>query len=191
MYVTDSIRMFYGIYFLLVSMFMIWFIFKVKRKGNGGKEEPESGIDKREIGFFAILVTVVIIAHVVTLSNLVPWQKWRLWSDPTPVARFDIEVSDYKFNFPEQPITVDAGQFVEFAVTSKDVTYGFGVFRQDGTLVFQLQVLPGYTNRYVWNFSEPGYYNVRSTEYSGSEHSTMFEQNAIHVKSKEINNDQG
>jgi len=191
MYVTDSIRLFYGIYFLLVSMFLIWFIFKVRRKGGGGKEEPESGIDKREIGFFAILVTVVIVVHVVTLSNWVPWQKWRLWSNPTPVKQFDIEVGDYKFHFPEKPMIVKTGQFVEFDLTSTDVTYGFGVFRQNGTMVFNLQVIPGYTNRYVWNFSEPGYYDVRSTEYSGSEHSTMFERNAIHVVSKEAANEQG
>ncbi len=191
MYVTDSIRLFFGIYFLLVCMFLVWFIFKVKRKGNGGKEEPETGIDKREIGFFAILVTIVIIAHVVTLSNWVPWQQWRLWSNPIPVEQFEIEVGDYEFNFPEKPMTVIAGQFVEFTLTSRDVTYGFGVFRQDGTLVFQLQVLPGYTNQYVWNFSEPGYYDVRSTEYSGSKHSDMFEKNAIHVKSKGEDNDKG
>lgn len=189
MYVTDSIRIFYGLYFVLVSVFLIWFIFKVKRKTNPEKSKPTSGVNKREIKFFALLVIVVIIAHVVTLSNLVPWQKWRIWSKPTVVKRYDIEVSDYKFNFPEQPMTINAGQFAEFALTSKDVTYGFGVFRKDGTMVFQLQVLPGYTNRYVWNFSEPGYYDVRSTEYSGSEHSTMLVKNAIHVQRAEANND--
>jgi cytochrome c oxidase subunit 2 len=73
------------------------------------------------------------------------------------------------------------GQFVEFDLASKDVTYGFGVFRKDGTMVFQFSVLPGYDNRFVWNFSEPGFYDVRSTEYSGAEHSRMLVQNAILV----------
>lgn len=189
MYVTDSIRLFYGLYFVLISLFLIWFIIKVRKKGHSSKEEAKSGIDKRELVFFSILISVIVIAHIVTLSNWVPWQKWRLWSNPTPVERFEIGVGDYKFNFPPQGMTCNAGEFVEFALTSSDVTYGFGVFRQDGTMVFQLQVIPGYTNRYVWNFSEPGYYDVRSTEYSGYRHSEMIEKNAIHVKSLEVIND--
>ena len=65
--------------------------------------------------------------------------------------------------------------------TSADVTYGFGVFRQDGTMVFQMQVLPGHENRIVWKFDTPGSYDVRSTEYSGPRHSEMFYQDAIRV----------
>ena len=150
-------------------------------KDNGEAREAERGIDRRELRFFAILVLVVIAGHVITLSNWVPWQQWRLWSRPAPVEKFNIEVSDYKFNFPNQPMMIKTGQFVEFDLTSTDVTYGFGVFRKDGSLVFQLQVLPGYNNKYVWNFSEPGDYDVRSTEYSGDKHSQMFAENMIHV----------
>lgn len=76
---------------------------------------------------------------------------------------------------------VQAGEYVEFMATSKDVTYGFGVFRKDGTLVFQMQVLPGMTNRIVWKFDTAGSYDVRSTEYSGPRHSEMLVPDAIRV----------
>lgn len=181
MRITDAVRLFYGLYFLLVSSFMVWFVLKVRTKGNGGPMEAEKGIDRRELRFFAILLAVVVAGHVITLSDWVPWQRWRLWSRPAPVEKYNIQVSDYKFNFPSQPMVVKKGQFVEFDVTSTDVTYGFGVFRKDGSLVFQEQVLPGYDNKYVWNFSEPGYYDVRSTEYSGDKHSQMFAKDAIEV----------
>jgi cytochrome c oxidase subunit 2 len=48
-------------------------------------------------------------------------------------------------------------------------------------MVFQMQVLPGRENRIVWRFDEPGLYHVRSTEYSGPEHSAMYLPDAILV----------
>ena len=73
------------------------------------------------------------------------------------------------------------GEYVEFVAVSADVTYGFGVFRPDGTLVFQMQVLPGRENRILWKFDEAGSYDVRSTEYSGPRHSDMHYADAIRV----------
>jgi len=76
---------------------------------------------------------------------------------------------------------VKTGEYVEFVATSEDVTYGFGVFRPDGTMVFQMQVIPGHKNHIVWKFDQPGTYDVRSTEYSGPRRSEMYVQDAIHV----------
>ena len=74
------------------------------------------------------------------------------------------------------------GEYVQFSAISKDVTYGFGVFRKDNSMVFQMQVLPGKKNVITWKFDEPGMYDVRSTEYSGPGHSDMFVPDAILVK---------
>jgi len=65
--------------------------------------------------------------------------------------------------------------------TSRDVTYGFGVFRPDSSLVLQMQVIPGHENRIRWKFDTAGAYDVRSTEYSGPRHSEMFVPGAIRV----------
>ncbi len=48
MYVTDTIRLISGLYFLLAVMFLIWFIFKVRKKGDIVQEEVKYGIDKCE-----------------------------------------------------------------------------------------------------------------------------------------------
>ena len=82
---------------------------------------------------------------------------------------------------PPEGIEVKVGEYVEFVATSTDVTYGLGVFRQDGTMVFQMQVLPGRENRIIWKFDEAGIYDVRSTEYSGPRHSEMYVPDAIRV----------
>jgi len=182
MYVTDSVRIFYGLYMALVAGFFLWFVIRIRRRSSGLTAEPPADrIDPREKAFFGILLTAVVVGHVVTLSPLVPWQQWRLWSDPQPVQRFDIAVSDYAFQLPSTPLQVQAGEFVEFNLTSQDVTYGFGVFREDGSLLFQESVLPGYENRIVWNFSEPGSYDIRSTEYGGERHNEMLVRGAILV----------
>jgi cytochrome c oxidase subunit 2 len=112
---------------------------------------------------------------------VVPWQKWMLWSKPVPDRSVVVEFGDYKIRLPAEGIEVKTGEFVEFVATSTDVTYGLGVFRKDGTLVFQMQVPPGRENRFVWEFDKPGVYDVRSTEYSGPRHSEMYVPDAIRV----------
>lgn len=179
--VIDAIRVSYGAYFFLVCAFFVWFIWKVKKPAKQIVEEKKTGMDWREILFFSILILIIVLLHVVTLSKFVPWQEWRLWSKPEIEKSFSIGIADYQFKFPAEPMIIPKSRFVEFILTSNDVTYGFGVFRKDGSLVFQLQVIPGYKNRYVWNFTEPGYYDVRSTEYSGPNHSDMFVKDVIKV----------
>lgn len=138
-------------------------------------------MEREERIWFGVLIVVFLAFNALTLSPLVPWQEWLLWSRPTPAQRFSIEFENYEIKLPEGGIEVKAGEFVEFVATSGDVTYGFGAFRPDGRLAFQMQVIPGYENRLVWKFDAPGLYDVRSTEYSGPRHSEMFIEDAIRV----------
>jgi cytochrome c oxidase subunit 2 len=138
-------------------------------------------MDTRERRWLYVLIGVFLVFNLVTLSPVVPWQKWLLWSNPTPDRRISIEMEDYQIRLPPEGIEVKVGEYVEFTAVSKDVTYGFGVFRPDSTLVFQMQVPPGVDNRIVWKFDTPGTYDVRSTEYSGPRHSEMYIKDAIRV----------
>ncbi|OGO10370.1 MAG: hypothetical protein A2Z66_15145 [Chloroflexi bacterium RBG_13_66_10] len=138
-------------------------------------------MDVRERRWLYVLTGVFVAFNLITLSPLVPWQRWLLWSRPTPTQRVAIEFENYQIELPAGGIEVRAGQPVEFTASSMDVTYGFGVFRADGTMVFQMQVVPGYENSLVWEFDTPGLYDVRSTEYSGPGHPGMFLIHAIRV----------
>jgi cytochrome c oxidase subunit 2 len=138
-------------------------------------------MDRRERNWLFVLIGVFLVFNVVTLSPLVPWQKWLLWDKATPDRTIHIEFGDYEIRLPAEGIKVQVGEYVEFIATSTDVTYGLGVFREDGTLVFQEQVPPGRENRIVWKFDEAGLYDVRSTEYSGPRHSEMYVPDAIRV----------
>lgn len=138
-------------------------------------------MDRRERNWLFVLIGVFLVFNVITLSPLVPWQKWLFWSKPVPDQTVRVEFGDNEIQLPPEGIEIQVGQYVEFVATSTDVTYGLGVFRHDGTLVFQEQVLPGRENRIVWKFDKAGLYDVRSTEYSGPRHSEMHIPDAIRV----------
>ncbi len=138
-------------------------------------------MDRTERLWLVTLIAIAVAFNALTLAPLVPWQRWLVLGRPHVDRRVEIEIADYTFRLPPEGVEVKAGEFVEFVATSRDVTYGLGAFRQDGTMVFQMQVLPGYENRLVWRFDAPGVYDIRSTEYSGPRHSEMFVDDAIRV----------
>lgn len=66
-----------------------------------------------------------------------------------------------------------AGVPVEFRVTSTDVNHGFAIYGPGGRIVTQTQAMPGFTNRLVHTFAQPGKYRVLCLEYCGLAHHGM------------------
>lgn len=73
-------------------------------------------------------------------------------------------------------LSVPAGRPVLFEVSTTDVSHGFGVYTPDGSLLGQVQAMPGYTNRVVLTFPSPGRYTVLCLEYCGRGHHAMLSQ---------------
>ena len=138
-------------------------------------------MDKRELRWLLFLIGLFVVFNAVTLSPIVPWQRWMIWEHPQPDVQVNARFADYRITLSPEASAIRVGQYVEFVATSADVTYGFGVFRQDGRMILQMQVLPGHQNRILWRFDEPGVFDVRSTEYSGPHHPETFLDNAITV----------
>jgi len=84
-------------------------------------------------------------------------------------------------SFSSFPMQVGCDDHVVFNATSNDLTYGFGIFRADHTLVAQMQVVPQSRNDLMWQFGKNGTYYVRSTEYSGPKGAKMVALDAIIV----------
>lgn len=137
-------------------------------------------MDKRERNWLFFLIGIFIVVNVITLSPIVPWQRWMLWDKPQPAKTVDVSYTDYVITM-DTPLEIKQGEFIEFNAVSNDVTYGFGVFRKDNSMIFQMQVMPGIENKITWKFDETGWFDVRSTEYSGPRHSEMHLVDAIHV----------
>jgi len=152
----------YSIYAVVIILLIAWFGYKITKTG-------KAGVLKTRL--FTALVIFLIVLGVslhITTNLTIPWVSIDLNRDNiTPDEVINISVANHKFILPEEKLSVKAGEIVLFDVTSEDLTYGFGVFRQNGSMVCQMQVVPGHRNDLMWEFETPGIYTIRSTEYSG------------------------
>ncbi len=176
---------------VIISFVSVFYVYSRKApkrhdadsKAGSREIDVNRGMHGSERNWLYFLLAVVLLGNLVTLSPLIPSADYGLWVQSTPVMTVTIQVDNYHFVMPQQPVTIPVGKVVEFVVVSHDVTYGFGVFRKDGTMVFQMQVVPEpYKNTLRWVFDEPGFYDVRSTEYSGPQNPLMYVPNAIQVE---------
>ena len=115
------------------------------------------------VGFLTVLG---VSLHVITY-NTIPWVKDDLHGNPNVAATFEIGIADHAWKIPGGRLEVPCNKLVKFSVTSDDLTYGFGVFRSDNSMITQMQVVPGHPNDLLWTFTKNGTYDIRSTEYSG------------------------
>ena len=179
---VDSTTVLYGqtlaytLYVLVLMAVMAWFAMRVTRKGE--EKGMKSGLFYSFVGF---LVVCGVSLHIITY-NTIPWAPLDLnRASITPDRVINISIADHAFTLPAEELTVACNEKVLFTLHSKDLTYGFGLFREDHSMVFQMQVLPGHVNDLLWQFDRPGVYSIRSTEYSGPAGIAMIKKNAVVV----------
>jgi cytochrome c oxidase subunit 2 len=173
----------YTIYCLVMILLVAWFGFNITRK------EGKSGVKPALFYTFVGFLTVLGISlHIVTY-NTIPWAKVDLnRPDYTPDKTFVITVKDHQFTLPSEKLVINVNDDVLFDVISEDLTYGFGLFRNDNSMLFQMQVVPGHRNDVMWHFDRPGIYSIRSTEYSGPRGVRMILKDVVHVVSDNATN---
>ena len=168
----------YTLYCLAAIMIVGWFGYKVTKQGKSNKVRD---------GFFYAFATLLIVLgvslHIITY-NTIPWAPMDLKrSEIKADQEFNIKIENHKFILPADKLMVNCHEKVLFNVTSDDLTYGFGLFREDNSMVFQMQVIPGHINDILWQFDKPGTYSIRSTEYSGPAGVDMTIKDAVEVLS--------
>lgn len=177
--VLDVMKIVFITYMTIIISFMGMYGASLSSKG----EKPL----KVKVAFYtwmAFLVFCGIGLHVLTFTTI-PWVKWDLTRADMEVSHeFNIVMADQQFQLPEEKLMIPKGKMVRFNVESKDLTYGFGIFREDGSMVFQMQVVPGSKNDLVWKFEKPGKYSIRSTEYSGPRGGNLFMKDVVEVYSE-------
>jgi len=158
----------YTIYAAIIISVVAWFGYNLTRT------DAKSVV---RIPFYAYMAFLVAggVGHHIFTYNAIPWVSQDITRDSiTPDASYEFEVKNHKWiGLPEQ-ITVQCGQTIKFDIKSHDLVYGFGLFRQDGTLVTQMQINPGTdvngildSNDMLWTFNHNGVFDMTSTEYSG------------------------
>jgi len=166
----------YTLYCVVIILLVAWFGYKATRPA-------KTGIVKTWFfySFVGMLTVLGVSLHIVT-SHTIPWVPVDLHrSEYVPDKTFQITVEKHAFTLPSEELVIDCNDLVLFDVTSNDLTYGFGVFRQDNSMVFQMQVVPGHKNDVLWRFDKPGVYTIRSTEYSGPRGVFMIEKDVLKV----------
>ncbi len=196
--VLALLKVVYTIYVFVIIALMLWFAKGlVDPKGKPRIVKPATFYS-----YVGVLIFIGVSIHIFTF-NKIPWVEIDFKrhtiekSDEFDKSKqlFNIiaiqnkETGEQKFILPKDKLNdkgqmvVPCGVYVVFDVVSNDLTYGFGLFRKDGSLVTQMQVVPGSRNDLMWHFPKNGIYHIRSTEYSGPKggrHMTL--KNAVVVQ---------
>lgn len=123
------------------------------------------------------LLYALLIALGIAFLGSMRWLPYRPVRATTLGApQVTVEVTSLQWAWVLSQNEVPAGVPVEFAVTAQDVNHGFGVYSPDGQLLTQVQAMPGYTNRLIYVFQQPGTYTIRCLEYCGLAHHAMVTQ---------------
>ncbi len=129
---------------------------------------------------------VALVAGLaVVLFLTLPRSPYASAADEAPARRIDAIGWMWAWDFRVEGESVGprvelaAQELVEFAVTSKDVNHGFGIYDPQGRLIAQTQAMPGYVNRLRVRFPEPGTYHVLCLEYCGLGHTAMMAEISV------------
>jgi cytochrome c oxidase subunit 2 len=172
----------YTLYAFAVLIVMAVFVYHVVRTG------PSRVPTWLFLGWAGVLVVTGVSIHLFT-ANTIPWVPDDLErpvyvpGEPYPEADrvFEIAVADHAFRLPAGKLEIACGERVLFDVSTADLTYGFGLFRPNHTMLFQMQVVPGHPNQLLWTFERNGLYTIRSTEYSGPDGHQMIVPDSVEV----------
>jgi len=174
--VLGLLKIVYTIYVFAVMSLMLWFAKGVSNP----KGKPRIVKPATFYMYVGLLISIGVSIHIFTF-NKIPWvetdfKRHTIEKDPSfdkSKQLFNIVTQNQKFILPvdrlnrDGQLEIECGKYIVFDVESKDLTYGFGLFRQDNSMVSQMQVVPGSRNDLMWQFNKNGTYHIQSTEYSG------------------------
>lgn len=155
--------------YAVACAFAIVFMLFVAASTRGRRRASEEGLRKlreREKTLFAIVI-VLLVALLFATIFFTPYGRSARAGHQT----VNVKAVQFAWLIRGKPIKV--GTPVEFRLTSADVSHGMAVYTQGGKLLFQVQVMPGKTQTYVYTFKKPGTYKILCLEYCGVDHDLM------------------
>jgi cytochrome c oxidase subunit 2 len=155
----------YSVVVVLAVAFIVWI--GVSTRARSRAAEPDlAKIGEREKTWFAI---VVVLLAALLFATILFTPYGRSAGKNAQVEK--IKAVQFAWLVPGTPLR--AGTPVEFELTSADVNHGFSVYTAGGKLLFQVQVMPGKTQKYVYTFHKPGTYTILCIEFCGVGHARM------------------
>lgn len=170
------LKVFFSVMSVIVLSLMGFYV-----RGLTSRQRVPTRVKVPFYGWIGFLVILAVSFHLLSAWQI-PWKHWELDRAHIKADReIAIGVGNHQFELPGAVISIQEGEIIRFTVLSTDLTYGFGVFRENGTMEFQMQVVPGHSNEIIWVFSKPGKYSIRSTEYAGIDTWKMHLKDVIEV----------
>lgn len=117
--------------------------------------------------FAALLVLGIVVSYVTLRHFPIPLQHTPLQASQV----IDVVASQWQWSL--SATRIKAGVPVEFRVTSTDVNHGFAIYGPNGRIVTQTQAMPGFVNKILHTFEQPGTYRILCLEYCGLAHHNM------------------
>lgn len=160
-----------------IAAVFLWVVAGAGRAGGDAGAIAKAGTQWRDRLFWIVIVAGVAISF----GTL--WQ-WPIagHASAAPKADVVIRATAHQFRWELERDTVEAGQLVEFELTSRDVNHGFAIYKGKHQVIAQAQAMPGYVNKLQVRFAEPGDYEVLCLEYCGVAHHGM--RTAIKVRAR-------
>lgn len=126
----------YTAYCLVIISLVAWFASKLTGKQSRITISPR--VFYTWVGFLTVLG---VSLHIITY-NTIPWVKDDLHGNPNVAETYEITIADHAWQVPGGKLEVPCDQLVKFSVTTQDLTYGFGIFRQDNSMIAQCRSCP-------------------------------------------------
>lgn len=143
--------------------------FVLSRSGSEGDANVYSRAGRLRNRLFVVTAAIVLPTLLYTLFDL-PYAKARV-ADTDGAVVVNAQGQQWAWNLDVQEVPVN--QPVLFKVTSIDTNHGFGIYDPSMRLVAQTQAMPGYVNKLVHTFDQPGTYKILCLEFCGTAHHAM------------------
>lgn len=129
--------------------------------------------------FIALLLLGIAVAYQTLWPYPIPSQQAALKAEQV------VEVIGRQWQWQLSATQIKAGVPVEFRVTSADVNHGFAIYGPNDRIVVQTQAMPGFENRILHTFKDPGIYRILCLEYCGIAHHGMVSQFEVLAKQED------
>ena len=145
-------------------------------------EEKDSHALAKYEKYWTVLILVIFIAFSLSTIGMLPYPYAH--SNISPSITVDVQAQQFAWCVTNSSVwgapycapsayVIPVNQYVLFKVRSIDVTHGFGVYSPQGAILFQVQVMPNFTNSIMYEFHSTGIYYIRCLEFCGFGHYGM------------------
>ncbi|MDQ0197781.1 cupredoxin domain-containing protein [Neobacillus ginsengisoli] len=164
----QSLAWYATLFFVFLIALAFSFVYGESRKLKEYGPIQEKGYKIRKF-YFLGLIAIMGFASAVSLSRL-PYHDQHAMAEGQGKV---VNVTGMQFSWNLSDETFMVGEPVQFRVTSKDVTHGFGLYDTNLHLMAQTQAMPGYINTVSITFTKPGTYKILCLEYCSTGHHLM------------------